>query len=251
MSRRIHMRKMWILAMSLLTLAVIAAGAVADEATGGKAEDVTVETVLDRYIEAIGGREAVEKLNSATITGKAITDFTASEKPIYQSLYLTASAKAPMNCRIEIISDGDTRLEGYDGEKGWVKDRCGVRPDEEAGRGKLAFLINPQGALHVQEYFPNLSYAGVTDFEGKKVHALKPASLKEAHYTLYFCVESHMLVAIGYYWTIGDYRDVSGVLLPHRISASRKMGSVVYELETITPNVNIDNSLFALPDSAD
>jgi len=53
------------------------------------------------------------------------------------------------------------------------------------------------------------------------------------HYALYLDVETGLLVRIGHYLTIGDYRDVDGVLVPHRIVNSRKGGSNTWVFERV------------------
>jgi len=148
---------------------------------------------------------------------------------------------------MEIWSDGGWYRKGFDGKAGWIKDRCGVRDNDNAGRDKLAFLFNPQGALKIEEYFPELKYDGIHTFDDSEVYALKPSGLKPENYTLYFSAETGLLVRIGYYWTIQDYRKVDGIMCPFRIHTSRKGGSAVYEIKSISHNVEVKDSIFEMP----
>ena len=93
-----------------------------------------------------------------------------------------------------------------------------------------------------------MTYVGTSAVNGTEVHSLKPESLKPEHYTLHFSTKTGLLVAIGHYWSIEDYREIDGCLVPHRITASRKGGSTVYELETIVHNTESPDSEFAMPE---
>ena len=54
---------------------------------------------------------------------------------------------------------------------------------------------------------------------------------------------------LGYNRELGDYREVDGVMVPFRVSLSRKGGSSTYVFDTIQHNVNVDASRFAMPDT--
>jgi len=232
----------------LVSMLVLGATASAGDPKEKRSEQPTVESVLSRYIEALGGRQALEGQTARKYTGTQITDLTSKEHPIYQSLYMEAYAKAPMSYTVQVWSDNGGYREGYDGTTGWVKDKCGVRTNNEIGRSKQAFLLNPHGPLHIESYFPGLSFTGESTIDGEKVYALQPESRPPEHYTLYFSAETGLLVRIGYYWSIDDYREVDGVLAPHKITASRKGGSVVYELATVSSDLSPADSLFTMPE---
>jgi hypothetical protein len=242
------MKSLFKSAAFLISMLVLSATASGGDPKEEQSEQPTVESVLNRYIDALGGREAVESQTGREYTGKQITDLNSEHHQIYQSLPMEAYASAPMNYEVQVWSDDGGYREGYDGTSGWVKDKCGVKANNEVGLSKQAFLLNPHGPLHVESYFPGLSFAGESTIDGEKVYALQPESRPPAHYTLYFSAESGLLVRIGYYWSIDDYREVDGVLVPHKITASRKGGSVVYELATVSSVPSPADSLFTMPE---
>jgi hypothetical protein len=234
---------------AMFFLACLSMPAEADDAGQSKAEDPTVENVIASYIDALGGREALAALSNRVCTGRMVTDFSDREHPVYESQDMEVHTRAPEDFHLRIWSDDGGYSEAFDGKAGWVKDKCGVRADSNAGRGKLAFLLNPQGGLAIDSYFHGLIYAGESDIDGRSVFVLQPTSLSPEHYTLYFDKGTGLLVAIGYYWRIEDYREVDGVMFPHRISTSRKGGSTIYELNTVVHNADIPDSLFAMPET--
>jgi hypothetical protein len=222
-----------------------------DPEAGARAENVpTVEMVLKRYIDAAGGREALERLSTRLSTGIMITDLTSRQEPILEKYWFTAHAKSPSCYLLEIWTDHGIEKTGFDGTAGWKQDKCGAQPDESAERSKLAYFLNPQGPLYIPDYFPGLKYAGREMLAGKQADVLEPAGRPAAHYRLYFDVTSGLLARIGYYWDIQDYRRVDGVLLPHRISASRKGGSTTWEFNEIRHNIEISDSIFTMPENA-
>lgn len=209
------------------------------------AEDLpTVESILERYIEAVGGREALERLTTRICIGKEITDLTSRQQPIYESLHFEAYSKIPSSYFTKTWTDAGNYIRAFDGETGWIKDRCGVRIDERAGKDRLDWLINPQYALRVEHYFPGLTLNGTQQVRGYTVYVLESPAV---HRPLFFDTATGLLISFGHNWEIHDYREIDGVLYPHRVHISRKGGSTVYEFEKIEHNKAIPDSLFRMP----
>jgi len=234
----------------LIWIGFCVGGSLARSSQSDSASNPAVEEILNNYIDALGGSEILRNLSTRKCMGSEITDLSARKQPIYQSLYLEACGKAPYSSYVEIWSDIEISREGFDGKKGWIKDKCGVRADDEAGHGKLAFLLNPQGALYIEEYFPNLVYKGKSSMNDMEVYVLASLSLPPAHYALYFSTENGLLVAIGSFWTLDDYRPLDNTVFPYRVSISRKGGSTVYEFKAVTHNVDFRESLFTMPEES-
>ncbi len=203
-----------------------------------------VQAILERYVDAVGGRDALERLSTRICTGKEITDLTSRQQPIYESHYFEAYAKIPASYRTEEWTDADVYQRGYDGQVGWIKDKCGARRDESAGKRRLDWLLNPQNALRVEEYFPGLILEDTQHVRGLTVYVLKSPEL---HRPLFFDTTTGLLIGFGDNWEIHDYRAVDGVLFPHRIILSRKGGSTTYEFDQVEHNVEINDSLFSMP----
>jgi hypothetical protein len=205
----------------------------------------TVEQILERYIDAVGGRAALEKLETRVCIGKAITDLLSRKQPIYESHYFKAISKIPGSCYTEEWTDGGIFIEGYDGNIGWAKDRCGVRVDERIGKWRLNWLLNPQNALRIEEYYPDLEIKGITRARDMDVYSLESPAL---HRPLFFDTATGLLVGFGHNWEIHDYREVDGVLFPHRVIMSRKGGSTMYEFDEVRHNEPVDDSIFIMPE---
>jgi hypothetical protein len=147
---------------------------------------------------------------------------------------------------VEHKSEG-VHCEGFNGEVTWAQDPTGVKLKESPVWRKTAWLADPQGALRLEVYFPGLEVKSTGDVEGRAVYVVEPADLAVAHYALHFDVETGLLIRIGYYWDLEDYRDVGGVKFPFRIAMSRKGGSSTYVFDLVEHNLPLDGSLFAVP----
>jgi hypothetical protein len=242
------MRRKIITGIGLLMMLGIAVMVVAQEPARVSEDLPTVDDILKRYIEAVGGRQALEKLQTRVCTGKAITDLTSRQQPIYESHYFKAYARIPSSYYTEEWTDAGIYSRGYDGQAGWIKDKCGVIPDESAGKRRLDWLLNPQNALRIEEYFPGLTPEGTEQVRGHTVYALRSPQL---HRPLFFDTTTGLLIGFGHNWEIHDYIEVDGILFPHKVHLSRKGGSTVYEFERVEHNVEIDDSLFTMPVDSD
>jgi len=239
--------------LSLLVLAalLVSTNTIAQETENTTNESATVEEILERYVDAVGGREALKRLSTRVCTGKQITDLTSRQQPIYKALDFEAYAKIPKSCYTETRSDTENYRAGYDGNVGWVSDKDGVREDSHSIRSKLAYILNPHGPLYTQDYFPKLTVAGKREVNSKSAYVLESTELDKAYYALHFDVETGLLVRIGHYWEIQDYREVDGVLFPHRIVTSRKGGSTTYQISEVSHNKEISDSIFSIPVGTD
>lgn len=203
-----------------------------------------VDDILNRYIEAVGGREALQRLTTRVCIGREITDLSSREHPIYERFHFEAYSKIPSNYYTKTWTDAGNYVRAFDGTTGWIKDRCGMHSDERANSDRLDWLLNPQFALRVKEYYRDLTLEGTQKVRGYTVYVLESPSV---HRPLFFDTASGLLIGFGHNWEIHDYREVDGILYPRRIHISRKGGSTVYEFDRVEHNVPIADSLFAVP----
>ena len=181
------------------------------------AELPTLEQVLDRYIAALGGQEALAKLESRTIIGKQVDD-----RP-----YKGAPVETPFEARADTSTGWTLVFHEAEGDVGEYGD---------SGKNtKLAFIFNPRAPLMLEKYFPNPRLTGTWEYDG--IHYYKVENdLKFEHYTLYFEVETGTLTRIGYHWSLEDYREVDGVLIPFTVAQGRKGGLTNLYFDSVTHN---------------
>ncbi len=240
------MRSGSVVIFTIAILAVAIASMPLTARESGKSELPTVDQVLERYIEAVGGREAIEKLTTRVCKIEQIHDLNWTD-PKVQKVPMETYAKDPHLILWKEHKPTGVRLEGYDGNDFWHSEGGETVIREETIPLKQRFVFDPRGPLSIEYYFPNLSVESIETVEGRECYKLLPEGLKEAHFSLYFDIETGLLFRIGYYWTVEEYREIDGVKIPFKITMSRKGGSSTYLFESIEHNVPLDDEMFAVP----
>lgn len=203
----------------------------------------TLEQILKRYVETLGGREAIEKLATRICKGRFIDDRPyAGAKQI---IPFDTLSKLPDKSLFILYHPDNTEWEGFDGSVRWRLDNNGLVRREDQERSQMDYFLDPQNALRIQEYFPAMELMGTVKLRGLSVYIVKN-SRKSPHYTLYFDAASGLLVQIGYY-EVYDYRDVEGVKVPFRLEYSRKGGSNSYVFDEVRHNSPVEDDRFSMP----
>lgn len=195
----------------ILMIVIIAFGGLGSALAG----DNVIETddVLEQYVEAVGGHGALDSLALRIYEGRFIDD-RPYRGPATETVCLI---RAQAGRALEIVMNGVVRTEG----------------SSVAGeRRKMSWLLDPRGPTTVAADFPGLRYDGDVLIDGAYAHRLI-SDRDPDHYALHFDVVSGLLVRIGHYLTVGDYREVDGVMVPHRIVNSRKGGSNTWVFERV------------------
>lgn len=209
----------------------------------------TVDEVLDNYIEAVGGREALEKLTTTTCTGELIDDL-QWEEHIYNVTPFEIYTKLPQKILAVYHGSEGVVSDGFDGTTAWSADTSETKTATWHGIFlKLGFIFNAQGPLHVEEFFPDLYVDRIEDVDGRRAYCVKSKKLDKNSYYLYFSVDTGLLIRIGYHWWPEDYRIVDGVMVPFRVVLGRKGGSSTYHVAEWKHNLPVDDSIFDMPDA--
>ena len=201
--------------LSATVLALVLVPVVAAAPPG--ADLPAVQDVLDRFVEAVGGAEACARADVRHYRGTIVQDLTWTD-PRHQEVPFRAEATAAGLVRYAEV------------------DAWSALPATDAAdlRSKLRWVLHPQYARQVETFFPQLEVAGREARAGRPVILLRPRELKPEYYTLYFDEETGLLSHIGYHNDLQDWREVDGVLYPHRWVFGRKGGHTTYVFEEVT-----------------
>jgi len=213
---------------------------------GGESRS-SLDSILQKYIEALGGKEAVEKIRTRKLDGELTHDF-PGQNPPKTVLPAEVIAAAPDKWRLILRTSKGLQQMGFDGERGWTQDADRILIDNRQARSRLAYLFNPQGAIHLERFFPRPALQESVQFNGRKEYAVKAEGLKEGQDTLYFDAESGLLNRLGDDIVVQSYRPVSGVLHPVHIIIARRGGTSTYLFKDIAANIAIEDARFAIPD---
>src|SRR5579863_9156491 len=126
----------------------------------------TAEAVLERYQQALGGADAVRKVQSETrrgeieatgLQGKATFVFYARQFKVLRKVTLPNSRET---------------TSGFDGSVSWSTTPQGARIDKDTPVESDRRDADLQYPLHEPDYFQKFEFAGIADFEGRRCYWL-------------------------------------------------------------------------------
>ena len=238
-----------------LVLAVLLAGAGLAVSTGAAlAAEPTAEALLDAYVEAMGGKAAMEKVDTRVTHGK----LEMPAQGIVMSLTVY-SARPNLNYTL-IESDMVGKIEkGTDGEVSWeMSAMMGAQVKE--GQERIDYLREStfDKWLHWRELYPEVEYAGTDSVDEKPVHkvVVKPKSGEPQ--TLYLDQSSNLALRVdvvaetpmGVFPVasyLKDYREIDGILIPYEMEVEVMGQRRVMTTDKIEHNVELSADRFALP----
>ena len=233
-----------IVLLGVLPFGVTRASANPGISDAGEVDELpSVESLLKRYVEAAGGREALLELRTRVASMHIVTDL-EWDPPIHEidtlSVYGTSSGEFLVITR----TPRGMMLEGCDGDEEWKVDLAGAVFNFVAADARDRWMTDPQFPLKMRHYFPDMEVVGLDVWGGDTVFVVETDG-EELH-RLGFDVETGLLTRLGYNRELRDYEVVDGVTMPHRIVYSRKGGSSTFILDSIAHNMAIDRNLFSL-----
>jgi hypothetical protein len=220
----------------------------------------TAEEIVAKYIKTIGGAEKIEAIKTLRRTGK-FTGGGGFEAVVIQE------NKRPQMARQEFTIQGMTGVNAYDGKTGWkIEPWQGKKDAEPLGEEELKQIQEDadfDGPLvNYQQKGNKVEFVGAEPVEGTDAFKLK-VTLKNGDVSYYFMdtdyyvpikIESKRTVRGAereFETTLGDYKEVAGVYLPHSIESGVKGSPNKSQItfEKIEANVALDDSRFKQPTS--
>ena len=227
----------------------------------------TAEEIIDSYLEAIGGREQLDAVESVKIVAKGQAQ--GMELPI------TMYQKAPGLMRMDMVFQGKEITQmAFDGKEGWSTNFMTMEPEKwdaeqsDIMKGEMDFL---NAFLNYKEKGYTIALEGEDEVEGTACYKVKltkkPVVVdgKEEENLSYYYFDQESMVPImqeEYAKTgpmkgqasqtyFSDYQEVEGIYFPFNI-AQKFQRQTVYDLsiEQMALNVEIEEALFQYPEPA-
>lgn len=208
---------------------------------------VTAESVIEKYIEAIGGKENLEKIQDITLISTTNMNGMDIKQTIYQ--------KAPNKYAMLMSMNGNVMMQqGFNGVRGIMK---GFQGEQEIAGDDLENL-KVQAVLNAELKYQELgiitSLEAIESVEGNDAFKLKIVSPTGKTSFDYFDVESGLkvqskettVVPQGEFTTIQnylDYQEVNGVKFPYLVKISG-VQNMEFKVESISINTNLSDDLF-------
>jgi hypothetical protein len=211
----------------------------------------SADEVLERYQRALGGVDAIRKVESGIWRGeiegsgeKGKVTFVSYSKP-FKSLF-----KATM-------PDGSERISGFDGTVSWQVTKEGAAIDNDTPLESVRRDSDLHYSLHQRDYFRTLELAGVTDFEGRPCYWLHGTTHWGKDNNQFYDVETGLLSgyrfqsdssssAVVIVALFQDYKSFGGPLVATRNITRGRDRTQTFTIKSVTYEPLAD-SLFDLP----
>ena len=198
----------------------------------------TVDAILDKYVQALGGRAAIENVKSrqmqvTMLRPKLVNGGTPNAAMIARAETWTAEIyqKAPDKYLSMMTTPNGVISQGFNGAVGWVNTSAGQRMMSNAALAQVKRMADLQQDLKLKERYPKMTVVGkekVADREAWIIEALTDEGRRER---FFFDAQNGLLLrrvaltrtALGddpEQTDYEDYRLVDGVKLPFKITVS-------------------------------
>jgi hypothetical protein len=228
-----------------------AAATPAPGSTGTPAQRPSADPILDKYVQAVGGAEALQKISSRV--EKGTMTFARGQMAV------EVFAKAPNQRATVVHQPNGDNITAFDGHAGWLG--APGRPAREMSEQE-----NDASRLDADFRFPTDLKQIFTQFR-----VGRPEKIGERQATavfairqglppvrLYFDDQSGLLLRMVRYAETplgrnptqvdyADYRDAGGVKIPYRWTIARPGGRFTIQVDEVQQNVAIDDSRFIKP----
>lgn len=202
-------------------------------------EGVTVNTVLEKYLEAAGGKEKLEGVNSYLLLAEA------EMQGMKLELNVKKTSKDQFMTNIKVGGNSMSK-QVLDGDKGYMVAQGQKKDLSEEEIAKIKEESSP---------FPELNYLnggvtleGVEDVDGKKAYKIKISDAKSAFYDVETGLKLQEMQTqeaqgqtfnsvIGY----GDYKEVSGIMFPFTISQTMGPQKVDFIVKEVKVNEGVSD----------
>ena len=224
----------------------------------------TADDVVEKYLAAIGGRAALEKLTSRSTTG-TIT-LSLPNGPVSGSIEILNQRpnKTRTLTKLDLSSLGAgqvTREQRFDGTTGYVLDS--MQGNREITGNQLENLKNgmfPAPLLTYKERGATVELGGKEKVDGRDAYVLllkpKTGSVVRQFIDAETFLPARIMLKFDTPETgeveqttdLSDYREVDGIKIPFTIKVSTGGQGFTITVTKVEHNVKIDEALFSKPD---
>jgi outer membrane lipoprotein-sorting protein len=212
----------------------------------------TADQILDKYLQAVGGADALQKITTRIEKGNIMTGGNQIPTEIY--------AKAP-NMRLSVThgQNGES-FTAFDGTAGWMTTRQGpaAMPAAESSNYMVDADFSLALDLQQKKLYKTFRPGRPEKIGDKEMYVLQARQAGLPNLKLYFDEQTGLLTRLVRYTDVGmglmpvqidysDYRDADGIKLPFRWTLARVNGRFTTQIDSVQQNVPIDDSKFAKP----
>ena len=207
---------------------------------------LTPRAIIARYVEALGGEDAIRKHESRTVKGKM--ELAAMGMSGDVTIYAAAPDKMVME--VEMAGFG-TMNNGYNGEVGWSDNpMAGAQLLEGKALKPQKQQADFYAPLHYEDTYPTMETVELTEFEGQSAFKVKLVDADGDESTEYFAEDSGLLIGVTAMQAnqmgesevttvFSDYKDFSGTMQP--ATTVIKMTAMGMEIKNTVTEVTVND----------
>jgi len=211
---------------------------------------VTAATVLDKFLEAIGGKDKAKMLTDLKM------DITTEVQGM--NLEIAVFSKAPNKSKTLVTMGGQTVMNSvFDGEKASITQMGQTVPVDEEQMMDMAFDAAIVSELLIGELGLETKLTGIETIGGKKAYAVEITKPSGSKTTYYYDLESGLKIrtstvaegpqgAMVQNTDLSDYREVDGVKFPFVMILPMGPMNMTGNVQKIELNTGISDSEFAV-----
>jgi hypothetical protein len=214
----------------------------------------SAEQILDRYLEAVGGRAAWQKLNSRVSSG------TIDVPAMSVSGTVEIHEKAPNRVLTVVTIGGAAFRQGFDGTAGWTDDpQNGLREQTGAELAETEREADFYAPLNLRNHYTKFTVSGrekIGDNDAYRVEATVRDGGRPDK--MYFDTQTGLPVRMvsehhspegttAFQEDLADYREVDGIKLPFTILQTSTDSAFTIKISEVHHNVSLDDRQFAKP----
>jgi outer membrane lipoprotein-sorting protein len=224
----------------------------------------TVDEIVAKHVQALGGAEKLHALKTKRITARA-SGGGGPEFPIVLEF------SRPDKVRQEVTFQGLTQVVAYDGKIGWIINPFqGKKDAEQMGEDQLKNIQDSSDfdgsyLVDYKEKGHKVTLLGKEPVEGTDAYKLKVNLKNGDEQVVYLDAEEFLEIKSESKQIVrgteteteaitGDYKEVNGVMVPHALEQGPKgspsSAKQKFTLEKIEFNVPIADSRFSMPAAA-
>ena len=236
-----------------VSIPLVAAGEPQPETAVPKtAELPAANAVIDKYTQALGGREALAKLETRVQKGK-LTGFGPEPIPV------DVVAKAPDKRMTTVHGQRGDNITAFDGKSGWLGSPGRPPRDMSPTEGEAvrldATLLFPSD---LTKLFKEFKVVSVDDVEGHDAVKVVGVNDGKPPVELWFDAQSGLVVRLRRYVETplgrnptqidyADYRTGDGINVPYRWTVARPSGRFTIQVDESQQDALVDDKTFEKP----
>ena len=235
----------------------------------------TAEDILDRHVEATGGKEAHLLITTRKSTGTLAVDQAGHKF----EAKVEKHARAPSNSHLVIQADQIYQVRANNAQHAWQwrpASQSHGAPESRSGEGVTEFLDGAEKDQAIEasqfhadvewrNHFTEVKTLGIADVQGRPAYEVQLKTKSGEQYSRFYDQENGRLVksvratenpqmgALDIESFLEDYREFDGVWLATRVrqvlsSSSFGSGTQIWTYDNFEHNVSIPASLFQVPE---